>query len=75
MIGGLSKVSAYRLGFAFVIGMLTFGVPEAEAQDLQAIQAQIDALQATVKGLQRQVTEARAEPLRPGLWRHKSPLS
>ena len=36
-------------------------VPQASAQDLKAIQSQIDSLQATVKALQKQVEDAKAQ--------------
>jgi phosphate-selective porin OprO/OprP len=61
MNGGLGKLSRYLLAGASVIGLLAFGVPEAKAQNLQEIQAQIDQMQATIKALQRQVQDAKAE--------------
>ena len=62
MIGGLSKMNRYLLAGAGVIGILmAAGIPEAKAQDLRAIQAQIDAMQATIKPLQKQVQDAKAQ--------------
>jgi phosphate-selective porin OprO/OprP len=61
MIGGLKRTSQYFLAGAFALGLLASEVPEAKAQDLKAIQSQIESLQATVKELQRQVEEAKAQ--------------
>ena len=61
MIGGLSKMNRYLLAGAGVIGILMVAVPEAKAQDLKAIQAQIDAMQATIKSLEKQVQDAKAQ--------------
>jgi phosphate-selective porin OprO/OprP len=61
MIGGLGKLSRYLLASAGVIGILATGVPEARAQNLQDIQAQIDSMQATIKALQKQVADAKAQ--------------
>jgi phosphate-selective porin OprO/OprP len=61
MNGGLSKISRYLLAGAGVIGLLVASVPEAKAQDLKAIQAQIDAMQATIKALEKQVQDAQAQ--------------
>jgi phosphate-selective porin OprO/OprP len=61
MIGGSRKTSRYLLPSASLIGILAFGAPEASAQNLQEIQAQIDAMQATIKALQKQVQDAKAE--------------
>ena len=61
MNGGLGKMSRYLLAGASVIGLLAFGATEAKAQNLQEIQAQIDAMQATIKALQKQVQDAKAE--------------
>ncbi len=61
MNGGLGKMSRYLLAGASVIGLLAFGAPEANAQNLQEIQAQINAMQATIKALQKQVQDAKAE--------------
>jgi phosphate-selective porin len=58
---GKPSNAAYLLAAGLVASIVTFGAAEAQAQDLQAIQAQIDALQATVKNLQKQVAEAKAE--------------
>ncbi|MGZ8400256.1 MAG: porin [Methyloceanibacter sp.] len=49
------------LAGASVIGLFAFGGAEAKAQNLQEIQAQIDAMQATIKALQKQVQDAKAE--------------
>jgi phosphate-selective porin OprO/OprP len=61
MIGGLKTTSRYLLAGASLIGILAFNTPEASAQNLQEIQAQIDAMQATIKALQKQVQDAKAE--------------
>ena len=61
MIGGLSKINRYLLAGAGAIGILAAGVPAANAQDLKAIQAQIDSMQATIKSLQQQVEDAKAQ--------------
>ena len=45
MNGGLGKMSRYLLAGASVIGLLAFGAPEANAQNLQEIQAQINQMQ------------------------------
>ena len=61
MNGGLGKMNRYLLAGASVIGLLVFGLPEARAQDLQQIQAQIEQMQATIKALQKQVQDAQAQ--------------
>ena len=61
MIGGLRATSRYLLAGASLIGLLTFGVPEAKAQDMKSIQSQIDSLNATIKQLQKQVEDAKAQ--------------
>ncbi len=61
MNGGLGKISRYLLAGASVIGLLAIGAPEAKAQDMQQIQTQIDQMQATIKALQRQVEDAKAQ--------------
>ena len=53
MNGGLGKMNRYLLAGASVIGLLAIGAPEAKAQNLQEIQAQIDQMQATIKALQK----------------------
>jgi phosphate-selective porin OprO/OprP len=61
---GLKHTSRYLLAAAGVTGMLAFGPHQAEAaeaQDLRAIQAQIDQMQATIKALQKQVQDAQAQ--------------
>jgi phosphate-selective porin OprO/OprP len=42
-------------------GLLALSAPEAKAQDLQQIQAQIELMQATIKALQKQVQDAQAQ--------------
>jgi phosphate-selective porin OprO/OprP len=61
MIGGLKTTSRYLLAGASLIGILAFTAPEASAQNLQEIQSQIDQMQATIKALQKQVQDAKAE--------------
>src|SRR3970040_2115077 len=61
MSGGLGRLSRYLLAGAGVIGIVATGVPEARAQNLQDIQAQIDSMQATIKSLQKQVEDAKAQ--------------
>src|SRR4029453_1899932 len=61
MNGGLGKLNRYLLASAGVIGLLATGAPEAKAQDMQQIQAQIDQMQATIKALQKQVEQAQAQ--------------
>ena len=61
MIGGLRTTSRYLLAGASVIGLLAMGTPEAKAQNMQDIQAQIDQMQATIKALQKQVQDAKAQ--------------
>jgi len=61
MIGGPSKINRYLLAGAGAIGILAAGVPAANAQDLKAIQAQIDSMQATIKSLQQQVEDAKSQ--------------
>ena len=60
MIGGLAKRSTYLLAGASVIGLLA-AAPEARAQDMQQIQAQINEMQATIQALQKQVQDAKAQ--------------
>ena len=61
MIGGLGKLSRYLLAGAGVIGLMASGAPEAKAQNMQEIQAQINAMQGTIKALQKQVQDAKAQ--------------
>jgi phosphate-selective porin OprO/OprP len=61
MIGGLGNFSRYLLAGAGVIGLLATGIPEARAQNLQDIQAQINNMQATIKALEKQVQDAKAQ--------------
>ena len=53
------------LGGAGAIGLWGIGIPSAgaqqSAQELQAIQAQIEQMQATIKALQKQVQDAQAQ--------------
>jgi phosphate-selective porin OprO and OprP len=58
---GLSKTSRFLLAGASAIGLMTLGLPAANAQDLKAIQSQIDNLQTTIKDLQKQVQDAKAQ--------------
>jgi phosphate-selective porin OprO/OprP len=60
MIGGLAERSTYLLAGASVIGLLA-AAPEARAQDMQQIQAQINEMQATIQALQKQVQDAKAQ--------------
>ena len=57
----LNKTRRFLLVGALMAGVLGVSVPVAEAQDLKAIQSQIDSLQATVKALQKQVEDAKAQ--------------
>ena len=61
MIAGLRTTSRYLLAGASVIGLLAIGAPEAKAQNMQEIQAQIDQMQATIKALQKQVQDSKAQ--------------
>jgi phosphate-selective porin OprO and OprP len=61
MIGGSRTTSRYLLAGASLIGLLAIGAPEAKAQNMQEIQAQIDQMQATIKALQKQVQDAKAQ--------------
>jgi phosphate-selective porin OprO and OprP len=61
MIGGRAKRSTYLLaGASIAIGLLA-AAPEARAQDMQQIQAQINEMQATIQALQKQVQDAKAQ--------------
>jgi hypothetical protein len=62
MNGGLAKFGRYLLAGASAIGLLAFGLPEAKAQNMQEIQAQINQMQATIKALQKQVEDAKRFP-------------
>ena len=57
---GTAKRSTYLLAGASVIGLLA-AAPEARAQDMQQIQAQINEMQATIQALQKQVQDAKAQ--------------
>ena len=61
MNGGLGKMNRYLLAGAGAIGLLAVGVPEAKAQNMQEIQAQINQMQATIKALQKQVEDAKSQ--------------
>src|SRR6185312_6790553 len=61
MNGGLAKFGRYLLASASAIGLLAFGLPEAKAQNMQEIQAQINQMQATIKALQKQVEDAKTQ--------------
>jgi phosphate-selective porin OprO and OprP len=61
MIGGLSKFNRYLLAGAGAIGLLIAGGPGAQAQNLQEIQTQIQQMQATIKALEKQVQDAKAQ--------------
>ena len=61
MIGGLSKFNRYLLAGAGAIGLLIAGGPGAQAQNLQEIQVQIQQMQATIKALEKQVQDAKAQ--------------
>jgi phosphate-selective porin OprO and OprP len=61
MIGGLKTKSRILLASASAIGLLVLGLPEAKAQNMQEIQAQIDQMQKTIKALQKQVEDAKAQ--------------
>ncbi len=57
MTGGLRDRSRYSLAGVSAIAILVLGTP-VDAQDNQAIQAQIKALQSQINSLQRQVEQA-----------------
>jgi len=61
MTRGRRQLGRCLLAGAGAIGILAAGAPDAGAQDLKQIQAQIDALQATIRELQRQVQDAKAQ--------------
>ena len=61
MNGGLGKISRYLLAGASVVGLMAIGAPEAKAQNMQEIQAQINQMQATIKALQKQVEDAKSQ--------------
>jgi phosphate-selective porin OprO/OprP len=61
MNGGFRKPSRYLLAGASAVGLLAFGLSETKAQDLQAIQAQIDSMQATIRALEKQVQDAKVQ--------------
>ena len=57
---GTSKTKRLFAWGASVIGLLA-AAPEARAQDMQQIQAQINEMQATIQALQKQVQDAKAQ--------------
>ena len=61
MIGGLRNINRYLLAGAGTLGILAAGASGAGAQDLQEIQAQIRQMQATIKALEKQVQDAKAQ--------------
>ncbi len=61
MTRGLCRPNRNLLLGTCVIWLLASGVPEAKAQDLKAIQNQIEAMQAQIKALQKQVEQAQAQ--------------
>jgi hypothetical protein len=56
---GLTRLDRYLI--AGGVSLFALGLSPADAQDLQAIQRQIDSMQATIKDLQKQVADAKAE--------------
>ena len=61
MSGGLININRYLLAGAGVVGLLIGGGSEAQAQNLQEIQTQIQQMQATIKALEKQVQDAKAQ--------------
>src|SRR6188768_843400 len=61
MTRGHRKKSRCALASVGVIALLTIGAEAAKAQDLKAIQSQIEAMQAQIKALQNQVQDAQAQ--------------
>jgi phosphate-selective porin OprO/OprP len=61
MTKGHRKKSRCALASVGAIALLTIGAEAAKAQDLKAIQSQIEAMQAQIKALQNQVQEAQAQ--------------
>jgi phosphate-selective porin OprO/OprP len=64
MNGGLKKIDRLLLAGAAAAGLWGIGVTGAgaqSAQELQAIQAQIQQMQATIKALEKQVQDAKAQ--------------
>ena len=61
MNGGLGKLSRYLLAGASVIGLLAVGLQRPKRKICKQIQAQIDQMQATIKALQKQVQDAKAQ--------------
>lgn len=61
MRGGQDTHSRYLLAGAGLFGLLALWAPEARAQSMQEIQAQIDQMRATIQVLEKQVQDARAQ--------------
>jgi phosphate-selective porin OprO/OprP len=64
MNGGLNKLNRLLLAGAGAVGLWGIGVTSAgaqSAQELQAIQAQIQQMQATIKALEKQVQDAKGQ--------------
>src|SRR5512134_3256600 len=61
MRGELNKRSRYLLAGAGLFGLLALWAPEARAQNMQEIQAQIDQMRATIQALEKQVQDAQAQ--------------
>jgi phosphate-selective porin OprO/OprP len=60
MTGGLGKLNRYLLAGAGAIGILAIGNLEARATDVQQLEATLQAMQAQMKELQREVASAKA---------------
>ena len=60
MTGGIGKLSRYLLAGASAIGILAIGTLEARATDVQQLEATLQAMQAQMKQLQREVASAKA---------------
>ena len=61
MVWELRKIGRFLLVGAGAIGLAFIGSTDARAENLQQIQAQIEAMQAQIRALQKQVQEAQAE--------------
>jgi Tfp pilus assembly protein FimV len=61
MRGEPNKRNRYLLAGAGLFGLLALSAPEARAQNMQEIQAQIDQMQATIQALEKQVQDAKAQ--------------
>ncbi len=60
MTGGLGKLSRYLLAGAGAIAILAVGTLDARATDVQQLEATLQAMQAQMKQLQREVASAKA---------------